>query len=316
VNDKIRLGISTCLLGEKVRYNAGHKLDPYLSGTWGRCVEFVTVCPEVEAGFGVPREPMRLEGNPRSPRLVTLKSKTDLTDRMLAWAAKRIQQIEKENLCGFIFKQNSPSCGMVHVTVYPEKKKPLKMGAGLFAREFMIRFPLVPVEEESRLHHPAVRENFIDHIFIMKRWRELIQNRKTRGSLIDFHSRNKLSLLSHSPANAARMDTLANAGNRLSETKRFSRYQALLTDTLALKSTLRKHLNVLQHVKGYFKKQLTEDEKRELIDVFNQYRNGRIPLIVPMTLVNHYARKYDHPYLQSQTYLHPHPVELKLRISV
>ena len=161
MNHKIKLGISMCLLGENVRWNAGHKLDPYLTQTLGRFVEYVPICPEVEAGFGVPRESMRLTGNPDAPRLVTFKTKQDCTDQMLNWAKKRVKELVNNDLCGFIFKSGSPSSGMIRVKVYTDKGIPVKKGVGLFAREFMKQFPLIPVEDDGRLHDPIIRENFI-----------------------------------------------------------------------------------------------------------------------------------------------------------
>jgi uncharacterized protein YbgA (DUF1722 family)/uncharacterized protein YbbK (DUF523 family) len=316
MSDKVRLGISMCLLGENVRWNAGHKLDRYLTQTLGQFVEYVPVCPEVEAGFGVPRESMRLTGDPQFPRLITFKSKTDRTDRMLSWAKKRVKALEKENLCGFIFKSDSPSSGMVNVKVYTDKGMPIKKGVGIFAREFMDHFPLIPAEDDGRLHNPMIRENFIERIFSLKRWREMLANKKRLGSLVDFHTRNKLLILSHSPKHAGQMGKLVASGKTLPESHLFSQYEKLLMEALSLKTTAKKNLNVLQHLMGYFKKQLSADEKQELVEVFNQYQNGFVPLVVPITFINHYVRKYDQPYLKMQTYLNPHPVELKLRTHV
>ncbi|UCG14989.1 MAG: DUF523 domain-containing protein, partial [Deltaproteobacteria bacterium] len=167
----IRLGISTCLLGENVRYDGGHKRDRFITDTLGQFVQFVPVCPEAECGLGIPRESMHLKGSPESPRLITTRTKIDHTDRMLAWARIRVRQLEKEDLCGFIFKSNSPSSGMERVRIYNEAGMPEKKGVGIFARAFMDHFPLLPVEEEGRLHDVKLRENFIERIFALKRWR-------------------------------------------------------------------------------------------------------------------------------------------------
>ena len=169
---KAKIGISSCLLGYKLRWNAGHKLDRYLTDTVGQFVEYVPVCPEVEAGFGVPREPFCLFGDPENPRLITSKSKMDHTDQMIRWANKRVKELEKEDLCGFIFKKDSPSSGMVRVKVYNEKGMSERKGVGIFARVFMDHFPLIPVEDDGRLYNPAIRENFIERIFTLKRWRD------------------------------------------------------------------------------------------------------------------------------------------------
>ena len=316
MEEKIRIGISSCLLGNKVRWNAGHKHDRYLTDTLGQFVEYVPVCPEVEAGFGVPRESFRLVGDPESPRLITFKSKTDHTDQMTRWAEKRVKELEKEDLCGFIFKSDSPSSGMMRVKVYNEKGMPEKKGVGMFARAYMNHFPLMPVEDEGRLHDPAIRENFIERIFALKRWRDNVAKSPNFGKLVDFHTRNKLLILSHSEKHSRLMGKLVAEGRKMPPQELYDRYERLLMEALTLKTTTKKHSNVLNHLMGYFKKQLSADEKRELLEVFDQYRQGFAPLIVPITLINHYVRKYDQPYLKMQTYLNPHPVELKLRTHV
>ena len=313
---KFKIGISSCLLGHPVRWNAGHKLDRFLTNTLGQFVEYVPVCPEVEAGFGVPRESVRLVGDPENPRMITFKSKKDLTDQMKRWAKKRVKQLEKEDLCGFIFKCDSPSSGMIRVKVYSEKGMPRKVGVGMFARAFMDHFPRIPVEDDGRLHNPAIRENFIERIFSLKRWRDITAKSPRIGKLVDFHSRNKLLLLSHSQKHYRLMGKLVANGKTLTPKKLFDQYEQLLLEALALKTTAKKNNNVLQHLMGYFKKQLAADEKQELLEVFEQYRKGYVPLLVPLTLINHYVRKYDQPYLKIQTYLNPHPLELKLRTSV
>jgi uncharacterized protein YbgA (DUF1722 family)/uncharacterized protein YbbK (DUF523 family) len=316
MQQRVRLGISSCLLGNPVRWNAGHKLDRFLTDTLGQFVDYVPVCPEVEAGFGVPRETLRLVGDPRNPRLVTFKTKIDHTDRMLSWAVKRVKELEKEDLCGFIFKSDSPSSGMIRVKVYTEKGMPEKKGVGIFARAFMEHFPLIPAEDDGRLHDPKIRENFIERIFALQRWRESIAEDRSMPKLVDFHTRNKLLILSHSAQHAKLMGKLVAEGKQMPGQELYSRYEATLMEALTLKTTPKKNLNVLQHVMGYFKKQLTKDEKQELLEVFEGYRQEFVPLVVPITLVNHYVRKYNEPYLKKQTYLNPHPVELKLRTHV
>jgi uncharacterized protein YbgA (DUF1722 family)/uncharacterized protein YbbK (DUF523 family) len=296
-----------------VRWNSGHKLDKYLTRTLGQFVEYVPVCPEVEAGFGVPRESFRLVGDPETPRLMTFKSKTDHTDRMLAWAAKRVKELAKEDLCGFIFKSDSPSSGMIRVKVYNEKGMPHKVGIGIFARAFMAQFPLLPVEDDGRLNDPLIRENFILQIFTMKRWRDNLARKQSMGNLVDFHTRNKLLILSHSQKHYRLMGKLVAAGKKMPIKELYNQYQILLMEALKLKTTIRKNTNVLQHLMGYFKKELSGDEKQELLEIFEQYRSEYVPLIVPITLISHYVRKYDQPYLKQQTYLNPHPLELKLR---
>ena len=313
MEEKIKLGISSCLLGNRVRYDGGHQMDRYLTDTLGCYVEYAPVCPEVECGLGVPREPMRLEGNPKTPRLITANTKIDHTERMRRWAKSRLQELEKEDLCGFIFKKNSPSSGMERVKVYTEKGMPSKSGSGIFAKAFMDYFPLIPVEEDGRLHDPILRENFIERIFTMKRWRETLAKKKSVGRLVHFHTRHKLLILSHSPNHYRIMGKRVAEGKSMPIKELYKTYEALLMEALKLKATTRKNINVLQHMMGYFKKNLASDEKQELLEILDQYREGHVPLIVPITLMNHYVRKYNQKYLSQQTYLKPHPVALKLR---
>ena len=310
---KIRLGVSSCLLGEKVRFDGGHKRDRFLTETLSRFVEFVPVCPEVEMGLPTPRETLRLVGEPESQRLVFSKSGEDITKQMAVWANKRVAKLESEGLCGFIFKSKSPSSGMERVKLYDRNGVPNKQGVGLFARAFMEHFPLLPVEEDGRLHDPGLRDNFIETIFTLKRWREALQKGETRGVLVEFHTRHKLLLLSHSTEIYRQMGKLVADAKAMEEQTLFDCYLALLTKGLRLKTTVAKHVNVLQHVLGYFKKQLSADEKQEVLNVIESYRARQIPLIVPVTLLNHFVRKYDQVYLQQQVYLNPHPLELQLR---
>ena len=313
MEDKIRLGISSCLLGENVRYDGGHKRDRFIIETLGQFVEFVPVCPEVECGLPVPRESMHLAGDPQSPRLVTTRSKIDHTERMVHWARKRVGELEKENLCGFVFKSNSPSSGMERVKIYNEHGMAQKKGVGMFARAFMDYFPLIPVEEDGRLHDIRLRENFIELIFALKRWRELLDHHQSRGKLVAFHTQHKLLILSHSQKHSTILGKLVAEAKNIPAEQLYSQYQMFFMEALRLKTTIKKNINVLQHMMGYFKRQLSADEKQELLETIDQYRSEYIPLIVPVTLIKHYVRKYDQTYLQQQLYLNPHPLELKLR---
>ncbi len=313
VHQKIRLGISSCLLGNRVRYDGGHKLDRFLTDTLGRYAEFVPVCPEVECGLGVPREPMRLVGDPHSPRLVTIRTAEDHTERMLQWAQRRVVELEEENLCGFIFKSRSPSSGMERVKVYGVEKGPIKTGVGLFAGVFMGHFPLVPVEDEGRLHDPELRENFVDRIFTFRRWRTMRAQSESHGDLVSFHTGHKLLIMAHSPKHARLMGRLVAGGHHVPPGELYRQYQELLMAALTLKATRSKNTAVLRHVAGYFSKQLAPAEKHELREIIDSYRQGHVPLIVPITLINHYVRKYDDAYLKGQHYLDPEPAELQLR---
>ncbi|WP_305044317.1 YbgA family protein [Geoalkalibacter sp.] len=313
MNEKIRIGISSCLLGENVRYDGGHQLDRLIRDVLGAFLEFVPVCPEVEVGLPIPRETLRLVGDPAHPRLVFSRSGEDITERMEAWARRRCDELEEQNLCGFIFKARSPSSGMERVKLYDKNGVPAKQGVGVFARIFMERFPLVPVEEDGRLHDDKLRENFVECIFTFKRWRDLAAQGRSRGRLVDFHTRHKLLLLAHSPETYREMGKLVAAAKDHAVDELYGRYLALLMKAMRLKTTARKHINVMQHLLGYFKRDLSADEKQEMLEAFDHYRAGHVPLIVPLTLINHYVRKYDQPYLKIQYYLNPHPLELQLR---
>jgi len=313
VEQAIKVGVSSCLLGNNVRYDGGNALDRFITDTLGKFLEFCPVCPEAECGLGIPREPMRLVGDPESPRLVTVQTNQDLTERMLAWARTRVAELERESLCGFIFKSRSPSSGMERVKVYGEKGLPVRKGVGLFAASFMEHFPLIPVEDDERLHDMRLREHFIERVFTFKRWRDLLVGKRTRGRLVDFHTRHKLLILSHSPEHYRALGRLVASIATVPLDRAYDEYQTLLMAALRLKTTPAKNANALHHVLGYFKACLSSDEKQELIEIVDNYANGSVPLIVPMTLLNHFVRKYDQPYLKQQFYLNPDPLELQLR---
>jgi uncharacterized protein YbgA (DUF1722 family)/uncharacterized protein YbbK (DUF523 family) len=309
----IKIGVSACLMGENVRWNGGHSRSRFITDTLSQFVEFEPVCPEVEAGFPTPRETFRLVGEPDDPRLITTKGKVDHTDHMQQWARNRVRQLEEADLCGFIFKKDSPNSGLYRVKVYNDQGMPVKQGTGIFAREFVRQFPRVPVEEDGRLNDPKLRENFIEQIFAMRRWRDVIAGRRTVGNLVDFHTRHKLLLLSHSPKHYRAMGKLVAAGKTMSIDELYRQYEIQFVEALRLRTTVKKNVNVLFHLLGYFKKDISADEKQEMIELIERYQQELVPLVVPVTLINHYVRKYSQPYLQQQVYLNPHPIELKLR---
>ena len=212
-----------------------------------------------------------------------------------------------------ILYHKSPSSGMERVKVYNDKGMATKNGVGLFAKAVMDHFPLLPCEEEGRLHDSKLRETFIEQIFTLNRWRETLSKKKSMKNLIDFHAKHKLLIMSHSPNHSRMMGKRIAQGETLPLKDVFTQYEILLIWALSLKTTLKKNINVLQHIMGYFKKQLSPDEKQELLEIIGHYKQGVLPLIVPVTLLNHYVRKYDKPYLARQAYLHPHPLELQLR---
>jgi len=202
---------------------------------------------------------------------------------------------------------------MERVKIYNEKGIPFKRGVGIFARIFIKHFPFLPVEDDGRLNDPILRENFIERIFVFKKWREMMMGKQGRGRLVDFHARHKLLILSHSPRHYQLIGRLIAKANELPIKGLYGQYQSILMEALLVKATPKKNANVLMHMMGYFKKELTSGEKQELLDLINNYRDGQFPLIVPVTLIRHYVRKYNQPYLTEQVYLNPHPLELQLR---
>jgi uncharacterized protein YbgA (DUF1722 family)/uncharacterized protein YbbK (DUF523 family) len=312
-DDRPRLGISACLLGEKVRYDGGHKLDRYLRDTLGPFVRWVPVCPETECGLPIPRESMRLVGDPASPRLVGVRSGVDHTDRMRPWIRSKLEALAELKLDGFVFKTRSPSSGMRNIRILGASGRTSRKGAGLFAAAFMRRFPHLPVEDEARLKDHDLRGHFIESVFIAHRWRAFEKAGLSVRGLMDFHSDHKLLLMAHSPSLLRSLGSVVASARDRSIADNAGRYRELLAAAMRLSATPNKNTNVLQHAMGYFKKVLTADEKAELLGVIEDYHKGAVPLLVPLTLLNHYVWKYDSQYLKRQVYLRPHPMELMLR---
>ncbi|MCU0520939.1 MAG: DUF523 and DUF1722 domain-containing protein [Anaerolineae bacterium] len=311
----IRLGVSRCLLGEKVRYDGGHKHDPYVTDVLGQYVDaWVGVCPEVECGLPVPRESMRLVGEPEAPRLVMPRSGADQTERMLSWTAGKLDELAGQGLNGFIFKKDSPSSGAFRVRVYDQNGVPKREGSGLFAGAFLKRFPNLPVEEEGRLHDLPLRENFIERIFAHARWMCLLREAPNPGGLVQFHSAVKLALMAHSPASYQALGRLVAKGGKLPWNELADAYYAGFMEGLSKLATRGRHVNVLQHLMGYLKDDLSSQDKQELLGVFTDYRQGLVPLIVPITLLKHHLARHAVPdWVHIQTYLNPYPKELMLR---
>ncbi len=309
----IRIGISACLLGQEVRFDGGHKRDRFLTETFGRFVEWVPVCPEVEAGFGTPREAMRLVNRDGRLRLITVKTDADLTDAMEQYARRRVEQLAREDLSGYVLKKDSPSCGMERVKVYDANKVPARTGRGLFAAALRVRYPFLPIEEEGRLSDPQIRDNFVERVFAYRRLRELFGGRWTVGALVRFHTAHKLTLMAHSPKAYQGLGQLVARAKHVTRRAVEQEYTEGFMSALKVMATPRRHTNVLQHMAGYFKKVLDDTSKDELGTTIEDYRRGLVPLIVPITLIRHHVRRHDVSYLAGQVYLEPHPKELMLR---
>ena len=309
----IRIGISSCLLGEGVRFDGGHKRDAYLTETFGRFVEWVPVCPEVECGLGTPRESMRLIGSHNGVRLLTGRTGIDHTDRMARYAERRVDELASDELCGYVLKKDSPSCGLHCVRVYGAHGVPTKSGRGIFAARLVDRFPSLPVEEEGRLSDPRLRENFVERVFAYSRLRTLFHSKWTIGALVAFHTAHKLILMAHSIDAYQRLGRLVAAARDIPPKELERTYTEAFMAGLTAIATARRHTNVLQHMTGYLKDRLDRASKVELLAAIEDYRTGLVPLIVPITLLRHYVRVHDVSYLAEQLYLEPHPKELMLR---
>lgn len=311
----IRIGISSCLLGNKVRFDGGHKLDRYLTDTLGQHFEWVPVCPEVELGLGVPRETIQLVQSQReqSVRLMTTKSNIDLTRRMRSFAARRAAALAKEGISGFIFKSKSPSCGMERVKVHQAKGRPKKSGQGFFAEALLQRLPNLPVEEEVRLCDPRLRDNWVERVFAYHAIRTLWAGRWKIGDLVRFHTQYKFVLLAHSPSEYRQLGRLVADAKSIPRRQLRQRYEAEFMTALKKIATPRKNTNVLEHIAGFFKKELDADSRHELLAHIEDYCQGLVPLVVPLTLIRHYVHILHIPHLADQVYLNPHPKELALR---
>jgi uncharacterized protein YbgA (DUF1722 family)/uncharacterized protein YbbK (DUF523 family) len=309
----IRIGVSACLLGEKVRFDGGHKRNPYLVETFGHYVEWVPVCPEVELGLGTPRETLRLVRISNDIRLLMPKTGADHTEAMRAYVVHRLAELAEEDLSGYVLKKDSPSCGMERVRIFDAHGVPAKSGQGLFAEALLQHFPNLPVEEEGRLTDPHLRENFIERVFAYTRLRSLFSGRWKVGDLIAFHTAHKLLLMAHSPHAYQDLGRLVAEAKSAPRAELRDRYESEFMGALREMATTKRHANVLQHMVGYFSKQLDSDSRQELQALLQDYRAGFLPLVVPLMLIRHYVRKCDVTYLRGQVYLEPHPKELMLR---
>jgi uncharacterized protein YbgA (DUF1722 family)/uncharacterized protein YbbK (DUF523 family) len=307
-----RLGISACLLGERVRYDGAHKRDAFLTATLGRFVDWVPVCPELEVGMGVPRESVRLVGPTRQPSMIAERSGRDWTLAMNRFADKRCAALASLDLSGYVFKKNSPSCGMERVKVYHSNTAPTRDGRGLFADALIKKLPLLPVEDEGRLNDPVLRENFIERVFAYHRWRAAA-TRRTRSGLVEFHTHHKYLLLAHSERHYRLLGRVVAGLKERPLRDVYEEYGRNFMAGLTVHASAKKHANVLDHMTGYFSKQLDSAERHELVELITDYRRELIPLVVPVTLIRHYVKKYNVAYLAGQVYLEPSPKELMLR---
>lgn len=310
------VGVSECLLGARLRFDGGHKQSAFLMHELAKHVDYRPVCPEFEIGLGVPRESIRLQGPVASPRLVGNRSGRDLTEVMTDFAKRRVERFEAEALAGFVFKKGSPSCGMSRVRVYNSKGIPVRRGVGLFAAELMARMPRLPVEEEGRLNDPRLRENFLERVFAYQRLRKFFQKRWTVGQLCAFHAREKYLLMARSPKAYRSLGQLVAKAQGSPRKDLAKAYKDLFMDAMAELGNTGRHVNVLHHMLGYFSGELAQIERQEFLNLFDEFRRGLVPLLVPITMIRHAVRRFQVQYLAQQSYLQPCPKDLKTRISV
>lgn len=312
--EEIRIGVSACLLGEQVRWDAGHKRNEYVRGRLAEHFVFVPVCPEVELGLGIPREPIRLARQDGEIRLLGREDQGDLSAAMRDYARARVADLAAAGLSGYILKSGSPSCGMERVKVWDRNGVPSKSGRGLFAEVLIERLPLLPVEEEGRLNDPGLRENFIERVFAHRRLQDLFADGAwTVGDLVDFHAREKYLLLAHDTEGYGELGRMVATAKGRPPAELARDYRERFMLAMAKPATIGRHVNVLQHMAGYFKNELDPADKAELHGVIDDYARGLVPLVVPTTLVGHWVRKLGVDYLARQRYLAPHPKELMLR---
>ncbi len=309
----IKIGVSACLLGMRVRYDGGHKRDPCVTETFGRIFEYVPVCPEVEYGLPVPRETLRLAGDPASPRLITSLTGVDHTEAMERWSEARANALSRESLAGFIFKSRSPSSGLKGVAVYNDRGRRAGSASGIFAAAFVRQNPLLPVIDDERLRNPALRERFIDGVLIYARWQAFLKKGGRPTDLAGFHRDLKLLIRAHSPKHYAMLGRLVAERPARSRDELYASYAGLLMAAAGFQATRRKHEHVLLHCLGCFRKELTADESAKVIETIAAFRKGSLPLIAPLAMINRCVRKYRVGRLARQCYLNPSPIESMLR---
>lgn len=313
---KLKIGISSCLLGEQVRFDGGHKRDRFVTDRLSKFVTFVPLCPEVAIGLGIPRQPIRLVHDGKETRVLgTDDQGRDVTDELICFARKTVPKLRK--VSGYIFKSKSPSCGMERVKLYPANgSMPTRDGVGVYAANIMQLMPDLPVEEEGRLNDPVLRENFVERIFVYRRWQDATADGITAAKIVDFHTRHKLTVLAHGQRPYQQLGRLVSRCGNEPAPDVAAMYISQLMSALKRPATRRGHTNVLQHAQGYLKSKLDRSDKRELTQTIEQYRLGYLPLVVPITLLHHHFRRNPDPYIARQVYLNPHPPELMLRNSL
>ncbi len=311
--EPVRVGVSSCLLGSEVRWDGGHKRERFLTDVLAPFVEWVPVCPELELGMGVPREPVHLSRATGEIRMVGTRSGEDWTAAMTAFAKRRTRELESLDLCGYVLKKDSPSCGMERVKVRAGAGPGKRDGRGLFAEALLERMPALPVEEEGRLNDAQLRENWIERVFAYRRLRSLFESRWTLGELVAFHAAHKLQLLAHSTEAYRKLGRVVANAKQTPRAELRDHYVNAFMAALAVRATRGRHVNVLEHCIGYLRDRVDASVRASLAAQIADYRAGLVPLIVPVAMLRHYVAQLEISYLAQQVYLDPHPKELMLR---
>jgi uncharacterized protein YbgA (DUF1722 family)/uncharacterized protein YbbK (DUF523 family) len=312
MKQRITIGVSSCLLGNQVRYDGGHKRDRYLTDTLADYFDFEPFCPEIAIGLGVPRSTIQLwfDGN-RTQLVDSRDNSRNHTGQMMATASEYCQQLG--HLGGYILKSKSPSCGMERVPLYRDTGHAMKEGTGLYAATLLHEHPFLPVEEEGRLNDAAIRENFIERVFAFHRWQRMRSEEFSVNSLMQFHRRHKFILLAHNESIYRQLGKLVAETDRNNLDVQADHYIEFFTAAMKCQVTPKRHVNVLQHCMGYLKNCINNEDKSELLELFEKYANKQVPLVVPVTLLKHHFRKNPNDYVEEQYYMNPYPEELMLR---
>ena len=306
------IGISSCLMGQKVRYDGTAKRDRWIVDQLGKHVDYRPICPEMAIGMGTPRPPIRLVGTPDSMRVRGVEDPSvDVTEALEDFALSTAAQLD--DISGYVFMSKSPSCGMERVKLYNDKGHAEKKGVGAYARVLMQSLPHLPCEEEGRLHDAMLRENFVNRVFAYRRWQSLRAAGLDAKSLIDFHARHKYMVMAHSQAAYQRLGRLLSHLKGVDLEQVADAYEAELMTALKRRVGRKRHVNVLQHIQGYLKDRIDGSDRRELSDSIEAYRREEVPLVVPTKLLRSYFRRNPDHYIDRQWYLDPYPESLGLR---
>lgn len=311
----MKIAVSACLLGEKVRFDGGHKHDRFVTDELGKYASFAPFCPEAIA-FGTPRPSIRLVNKESDYRVISNKNGDDLTDELIDKSYQEFYKIVQNDLSGIIFKSKSPSCGMGSAKAYLENGFADSKADGVFVAICKEKFPLLPMEEEGRLQDDWLRENFIMQLFAYNSFEVLKNSTPTIKMLVDFHTKNKFLLQAKDEKIYRVLGNIVGNHEKLPFDELLSNYEYNFKTAIAKKSSIKRNRNVLEHMSGFFKNELSSVEKETLHEQIEEYAQKIVPIVVPLSTIKLYAKKYNNEYLLGQVFLDPYPKELALRSSL